>query len=278
MIRAWSIPGSDGQPILGDTHLPDAPARGTLVICHGFKGYKDYGFFPRLADAAAHAGLVAHRFNFSHSGMTRRLDVFERPDLFERDTWNRQVYDLEQVAAFAATCPEALQLPIVVFGHSRGGVTALLAAARGLPVAGVVTAAAPDAACSLDDDQKAILRRDGRLLSPSARTGQDLYVGRAWLDQIEADPSAHDPRLAIARLRQPCLVIHGDADPTVPVRAARSLVAASDQRAELRLIPNANHTFNVVNPLPPDAKLPVEAQLLLEAVVSFALRCAESEG
>jgi len=44
--EAWSIEGADGQPILGDTHLPEAPPRGVLVICHGFKGYKDYGFFP----------------------------------------------------------------------------------------------------------------------------------------------------------------------------------------------------------------------------------------
>lgn len=276
MIKSWTIPGSDGEAILGDSHVPDASPRGTLVICHGFKGYKDYGFFPRLAEAAAAAGLVAHRFNFSHSGMTNRLDTFERPDLFERDTWNRQVHDLGCVVRHVTTGAEALQLPVVVFGHSRGGVTALLAAGRGLAVAGVVTAAAPDSACSLDEDQQAMLRRVGHLVSPSSRTGQDLRVGRAWLDEIESDPMGHDPCRVMAALQLPTLVIHGDADATVPVQAARRLVAASGHRAELLVIPGADHVFGATNPLPRDAPLSVATQLLFEAVISFALRCCET--
>ena len=53
----WTLPGADGQPILGNTHVPDdsrgAPPAGVLIVAHGFKGYKDYGFFPRLAQSAA---------------------------------------------------------------------------------------------------------------------------------------------------------------------------------------------------------------------------------
>ena len=36
---------------------------------HGFKGFKDWGFFPHLADRLARAGLVAVSFNFSGSGV-----------------------------------------------------------------------------------------------------------------------------------------------------------------------------------------------------------------
>ena len=54
-----------------------------MLIAHGFKGYKDYGMFPRLARVAAETGFVAHRFNFSHSGMTDRIATFEHPDLFD---------------------------------------------------------------------------------------------------------------------------------------------------------------------------------------------------
>lgn len=276
MHTAWTIPGAEGQPILGDAHVPDSSPRGVLVLCHGFKGYKDYGFFPRLAEAASAAGMIAHRFNFSHSGMTDETATFARPDLFERDTWGFQIRDLFAVAAAIGSGVLAGRwLPIVVFGHSRGGVTALLAAARGLSVAGVITAAAPYIACNLDEDQRAMLRRAGYLSSPSSRTGQDLRIGRTWLDEIESDPDAFDPCRAIAALQLPCLIVHGDADDSVSPQAARNLSAACDHRAELLIIPGANHTFNAANPLPPQACLPVETQLMFEAAVSFALRCTD---
>lgn len=185
----WELPGSDGQPVLGNTHSPppDVSCVGHLVICHGFKGYMDYGFLPRLADTAARLGVTAHRFNFSHSGVTRDFDTFARPDLFENDTWNRQIFDLTQVIEQRCAGDE---LPVVLFGHSRGGVTALLAASRLADgrVARVVTAASPAEACRLEPEQRAMLRRAGRMASPSGRTGQLLHVGRDWLAEIEADP------------------------------------------------------------------------------------------
>ncbi len=59
-VSDWSISGSQGQPILGNTHMsapgstPGSTAGstpiGVMLICHGFKGYKDYGFFPQLAE------------------------------------------------------------------------------------------------------------------------------------------------------------------------------------------------------------------------------------
>ena len=76
--------GYDGGSIIGSAHLPEGRPRGVAVVAHGFKGYKDYGMFPRIAAALADRGLIAHRFNFSHSGMTNAIATFERPDLFEQ--------------------------------------------------------------------------------------------------------------------------------------------------------------------------------------------------
>ena len=100
-VKPWSIPGAEGEVILGDCHLPAGEARGVIIIAHGLKGYKDYGMFPVIARACAAGGLIAHRFNFSHSGMTNALETFARPDLFERDTWNRQVHDCRAVVEAA---------------------------------------------------------------------------------------------------------------------------------------------------------------------------------
>lgn len=275
-IADWMIPGYDSQPILGNTHIPDGgpdAAVGVLLICHGFKGYKDYGFFPHLAQAATNSRLIAHRFNFSHSGMTNRIETFEKPELFEQDTWRKQSADLRTIISAIRSGKLAGQsLPIVVFGHSRGGITTLLTAAEPdvqPQLTAVVTAAAPSACSRLDVEQVELLKRVGRLPSPSSRTGQTLYVGRIWQDEIDNNPAWHDPCRAIAALKCPTLLIHGTDDTTVPLNEASELHRAQPD-AKLRIIENAGHTFNAPNPLPLDQTPPPETQQMIDAACGFA--------
>jgi pimeloyl-ACP methyl ester carboxylesterase len=277
-VVEWEIEGSDGQPILGDCHLPDDQPRGVVLIAHGFKGYKDYGFLPRLADALAAASFIAHRFNFSHSGMTRKIERFEKPQLFERDTWGKQVADLLMVAA---ACHDGRLdgqgLEQVWFGHSRGGVTSILAAAQTFTddesapccPAGLVTAAAPASACSLSNEDRARLRQRGSIESPSGRTGQILRVGKAWLDEMEASPKALDPVFRISQVMCPTLIVHGSDDPTVPADAAGLLASAAGNLRQKVILDGAQHTFDAPNPLPADAKLPDATQQLLGQVAAF---------
>lgn len=275
----WALSGADNHPILGTTHHPDprVPPRGVLLIAHGFKGYKDYGFIPHLAEAAAEAGFIAHRFNFSHSGMTNRLEAFERKDLFERETWGKQVFDLHAVSHAARSGDLAGGgLPQAWFGHSRGGVAVILAAgsareeSTALSPAAVITAAAPHTAERLNEDDKAALRERGRIESPSSRTGEMLYVGRDWLDEMDADPARYDALVHASRLLIPMLILHGDDDATVPVMSARLLHKAAGSRASLVVIEGASHTFNSPNPLPLDATPPPATTQLIIAAMRFA--------
>lgn len=277
-ITDWSIPGYDNHPILGNTHLPDGgrdSAIGVLLITHGFKGYKDYGFFTHLAEAAAQAGLIAHRFNFSHSGMTNQIDTFEHPELFEQDTWHKQSADLKSVINAVANGTLTGQgKPLTLFGHSRGGVTTLLTAAEpdiSPLLAGVITAASPSACSRLDPDTIDMLKRVGRIASPSSRTKQTLYVGRIWQDEIDEAPSWHDPCRAIASIQCPVMLIHGSDDTTVPLSEAEELYNARPD-AEYLVIPGAGHTFNAPNPLPLDQVPPPETQQMIDTACEFAVK------
>lgn len=282
--RAWTIDGAGGEPIHGNVHLPSASGgatvRAVVLLAHGFKGYKDYGMFPRIAGALAEAGYAAHRFNFSHSGMTNDTDTFARPDLFELDTWNKQVGDLTAVmdAARAGNLgEESARRPLVLFGHSRGGVTCLLTAGRlaadgGLEsrgIRGIATAAAPARAQGLPDDDARRLRDDGFLESPSARTGQILRIGRAWLDEQDEEPAAHDLLALVAGIPRPLLVVHGGADPTVPAESAERIGRAA-QQARVEIIDGANHVFDAPNPLPDDEPSSPALARLIALLIAFA--------
>jgi pimeloyl-ACP methyl ester carboxylesterase len=259
MPGEWSIEGSEGEPIIGNAHLPEARPGGVVLVAHGFKGYKDYGMFPRIAGALADRGFIAHRFNFSHSGMTGAVETFERPDLFERDTWNKQVFDL--LAVIGAVDHGALEgrgLPCVLFGHSRGGVSSLLAALS---------------SCNPLSDQEADkLLNDGFLVSPSSRTGQALRLGKAFLTEQREDPAGHDLLALAGRITCPVLVAHGEKDPTVPAGCADQIAAACGQ-ATVRIVAGADHVFNTPNPLAPDAEPSPQLAELLDAVGDFAAGC-----
>jgi uncharacterized protein len=297
VMTSWSIRGAEQQLIIGNAHVPEGgtdAARGTIVIAHGFKGYKDYGMFPRIAEECARrGGLIAHRFNFSHNGMTNRIENFERPDLFERDTFGKQVFDLTQVIeAIAHGELEGRGLRLFLLGHSRGGVTALLTAAhltylgrwqrmrdiQGDPTselassrcpAGVITLAAPSSCNPFTPDEQHQLLEQGWLESPSSRTGQKLRIGRAFLQEQLDDPAAHELLAHVARIQCPILIIHGENDPTVPAQCAERIAAAAGDRAQLRIVKGADHVFNTPNPLPDDQPSSLQLAQVIDAVIAF---------
>ena len=270
--NAWTIPGSESLEILGETHAPSGPPRAAAVIVHGYKGYKDYGMFPLLAERLARARFVTHRFNLAHSGMTNRTETFERPDLFERDTWRFQAEDIRAVVrAIHAGTLAGQRLPLFLIGHSRGGVSGTLAAAwfaDELALAGLVTINAPDTCCSLRDADRDTLPRDGFIPTLSARTGQTLRVGRAWLQDQLDHPELHDLLAQAERVRCPALVIQGAADETVPPSAADHLAGALGART--LIIPGATHVLNTPNPTPPDADPSPQLAAALAGIVGFA--------
>ncbi len=278
----WEIRGAESQPIFGTAYEPDDAPVGCAIVAHGFKGYKDFRMIPAFARELCRAGLVVHAFNFSHSGMAANPDTFERPDLFELDTWNKQVFDIQCIVeAIARGRLAGTGLPYVLLGHSRGGVSAIFFAGRQtagsqLPKpAGIITAGSPDRACGLSDGEKDQLRDRGYLESPSARTGQILRIGLPWLTEQEADRDAHDVLGNVRRIECPILVVHGEDDETISVESAVSIAGAATN-ARVARIENCNHVFNAPNPPPANAReIPALGQAIDE-IVKFSRDCCRA--
>lgn len=278
-INDWTISGWRDLPIYGNTHVPDVDfARGVVLLVHGFMGYKDYGLFPFVADQFARAGFLAHRFNLTTSGITNNFATFERPDLFELGTWNNNVIDIDAVIdAVREGTLEGADRPLVLMGHSRGGVGVLLAAGRRylehrepLPAA-VVSASAPSRPWRFAESQRREILERGYLAVKSGRTGQDLRIGRAFLDEQEADPAGHDIARHVRAIECPLLVVHGTADPTVPPRDASEIAAMADDAVEHRLglIQDGDHVFNTPNPFPINGEPSPQLRDFLVTVLRF---------
>lgn len=243
---------------LADLHglidLPDEPGeRPAVVVCHGFKGFMEWGFFPHLAALLAGRGFVVIRFNLSGAGMLPGDDLVTDQDAFRANTHGRELADLLAVleAAGETLAPGRVdRTRLGLFGHSRGGGNSILAAAREPwldRIQALVTWASVATFDRYTPEQKGAWRRDGRFPVVNARTGQQLALGPGLLEELEAREDL-DVLAAARGVRAPWLIVHGEEDESVPVAEADRLAAASSGTHELLRIPGANHTFGARHP------------------------------
>ena len=83
--EAFELPAGDpaaaaaGLRIRGEARIPVRPPGATaqgVILCHGFKGFGRWGFFPYLAERLAAEGLTAVTFDFSGSGVGPDRETF----------------------------------------------------------------------------------------------------------------------------------------------------------------------------------------------------------
>ena len=257
----FTINSDEGLPIRGNLDVPEHP-RALVVLVHGFKGFKDWAFFPWLSESLRHEKIAVCRFNMSRSGIGDTPDTFDRLDLFADDTYSAQLADLRKVVAHIQ---ERLQLPTFLLGHSRGGAIALLGA-RDVPLLrGVVTWSAIAHAGRWDDLTKASWRRNGWLDVLNARTGQNMRMSTNILDDYEQHADRLDILAAAARFDVPLLVIHGARDESVPVAESFD-IARQYFDASHMVIANASHTYNAIHPL---VHVPKELRLVTTVTARF---------
>lgn len=268
-----------GDPLHYSLHAAAAP-RGVALICHGFKGFKDWGFFPHLAQRLCDAGWTALRFNFSLNGVGAHQDFVDL-DAFGRNTLTRECEDLEDMisAITEARVVDAATaaLPLVLLGHSRGGGISILVGERMPRVRGVVTWASVCTFARYGDETIRQWKKSGRIDIQNARTGQMMPLYVTLLDDYEQHEADLDVLSAASRMIHPWLILHGDQDVSVPVEEARRLYeVAAPRLTTLAIVPHTDHVFGSVHPFAGESQALRQA---IEETVRWlsALLPAESE-
>lgn len=241
-----------GDIVRGDVRTPESPGperRTAIVVVHGFKGFKDWGFFPHAADRLAAAGHAVVSFNFSRNGVGADLETFGELEKFGTNTFTLELEELRSVmdqvigGDLLGWMPEALG----VLGHSRGGGQAVIATAEDQRIDSLVTWNAIATFDRWTDEAKETWRRDGRIWIANARTRQEMPLDLTLLEDFEANRDRLDILSAARRVHAPWLVVHGLADETVDVADGRALVEAAPD-AEACWIERAGHTFEARHP------------------------------
>ena len=204
---------------------PGAPL---AVILHGITGNLGERHIEGVAGALGRAGFGTLRADLYGHGKSE--GAFEEHTLFK---WVGNTLD---VLAFA----RSVSRRIILCGHSQGGLTAMLAAAAGeAPPDGLILLSP---ACQIPDGA-----RRGELLGmrfDPARVpdrlelpNKGLSVGRDYI------LAAQRIRIEEAQYSGPVLIVHGEADQTVPVSWSREL-ARRYPDGSLVLIPGDTHCYD----------------------------------
>ena len=269
--EAFEIPCKDGLSIRGEVY-PAESTIGTVVLCHGFKGFAHWGFFPYLAQTLAENGLTAITFDFSGSGIGPDRESFTEPGAFAGNTLSREQEDLENLIDYARR-RKLIEGKFGLFGHSRGGGTAILfTAGVDSNVSSLVTWASISYPNRWSSEDVITWRRQGYADVTNSRTGQIMRLDTDLLDDVELHGKTKlDIQAAAGKIRVPWLIVHGTGDETVPSSEAEKLHSLSPGVSTLRLIKDANHGFDAKHPL--GEAPPVLEKVVLETV-KFLVRNA----
>lgn len=259
VIESEPVLAGRSRKIYGVAQWPDKPACGpdcwpTVVICHGFKGFMEWGFFPPLAELLVERGFTVIRFNYSGSGMGPGEELVTDTEAFRSNTFSLELIETLRVLQAAGTeiAPDRVDPErIALLGHSRGGGASLLAAAH--PdwrdrLKALVTWAGVGTFHRWDAATREVWHQKGGLPIKNARTGQDLELGIELLADLEHQGSVLDLERAASKRKAPWLIVHGAGDETVAAAEAESLERAAADPRELLMIDGGGHTFGAVHP------------------------------
>lgn len=258
-ISSGHISSTEDLPIRYDLYSPisrNSISFPVIIFLHGFKGFKDWGPFPDVCEELARAGYGVVAMNFSRNGIGEQKTELDRLDLFEKETISQDLKDIESVITALqkgeiSDSHSNLNTDLIgLLGHSRGGQTAITAAAEFDPVQCLVTwSAVADYEERWSEAMKKDWEEKGYTEIENSRTGQTMKIDKVVYE--DARDNAEDI-LAIHRvkdLRIPTLFIHGREDETVPPTDSEQLhIACSAKEKELRMVANAGHTYGAAHP------------------------------
>jgi uncharacterized protein len=250
-----------GQRVWGVLHLPiqavePVPA---VLILHGFTGQRGEGhrLFVLFSRLLAQHGIASMRIDFRGSG--------ESEGAFDEMTPSREVEDVVAAYAFLRDRPEVDGSRLGLLGLSMGGMVAALSVAQpGLDFAALALWAPAHPKVWLGAIPEGTpaehvwaAYRD-RASQPDAVIGYDSatdrmdFFGNPVSIEFFQDLMTHEPFQTVTAHRGLALVVHGTADPTVPISVGETYAQMLEARGQTNLgttfhaIPDAPHTFETL--------------------------------
>ncbi len=242
-----SLMTHDGVCLL-TRHWETSQPRAAMLLVHGVSEH--VGRWSHVADFFAARGYEVHAYDHrGHGG--------SGGDRIHVDEFEHYVADLQLVVERIAG-----DLPLVIYGHSMGGLIATAYAESDRPQPDLYVLSAPALAAEVPGALRVVAKLAGRVLpgvrmqapTKGEQLSRDPAVGEAYF----ADPlvdlkgtarfgselfqAMEETTANLHQIRTPALVIHGGDDTLVPPAASAPLAAV--EGVERRVFPGLRHEMH----------------------------------
>lgn len=252
------IKASDDQYINSDFrfHTDVEGKLPLLVCCHGFKGFKDWGFFPYLMESIAEENIFTVNFNFTFNGVgddpTSQTE-FVRLDHFAQNTFSRELEDLDVILNYLSEHRDKYNYDfdnLTLIGHSRGGGIAIIKAAEDPRVKRLITVSSVSHFSRFSIEQIKKWKSIGYLEVTNSRTKQKMRMNYSLIEDLLKNAERLNIIRAMSELKIPTLILHGTQDLSVDYSEAEELYRAGNEDiTKLKLYENTGHTFGAIHPM-----------------------------
>lgn len=233
----------------GYENLESAPC---LIFVHGFKGFKDWGFWPYTGNYFASKGFFVLTFNFSHNGIGEKLTEFTELDKFANNTFSIELAELNEIidAYLNNFFGIKYNTRIGILGHSRGGGDSLIVSSKRKEIGAVVIWASVANFNRYSQRQADEWRKNGFFEVLNTRTNQLMRLNVSLLEDIEENKDdLLNLEKAAKNLNKPMLIIHGEQDLSVKIEEGEQIYNWSIREfTEFYKIKATGHTFDVTHP------------------------------
>jgi len=271
----FTITPAHGRATRADARLqPDNLPKPVVIFIHGFKGFKEWGYFNLLADYFAEHGFVFIKLNLSHNGSTLTEDDVLDLEAFAQNNFSKELTDVSTLIDYLYTTESAVPATeinlnkLFIIGHSRGGGLAILASAQDSRIKATATwAAISDLENRWPAQVLAKWKEEGVLHVENMRTKQMMPLYYQLVEDFLANKEKLSIPAAARQMPQPLLLIHGTHDETLPLQMAYDL-KENKPDAELEIINECDHSFGGTHPYP-HPTLPATARHAADKTISF---------
>lgn len=253
--KEFVISGSKGKSILIDvTYNDNKCPKKVVIFCHGFKGFKDWGAFNKIAEYFAKENLFFLKFNFSHNGTTiENPSDFDDMEAFGNNNFCIELDDLNFVIDWILNnhyLDNEINInDINLLGHSRGGSISILKSNEDKRIKSVISWASPSNLLSRlpSGDKLNTWKKTNVAYIYNSRINKNMPMYYQFYENCILNKHKLSIEKSIKRHTKPHLVIHGSDDPTVSVDDALEMKNWNND-IKLEIIENADHVFGSFHP------------------------------
>ncbi len=217
-----------------------------VILCHGFKGYKEQMHLLSLARVLAKNGIIAFRFDFGNG-------VGKSYGKMEDINFKQYLDDLKAAVDYVCKLKIVDKKRIGLAGHSLGGQLVMHYAPNDKRIkvladlAGVINRKADFSRIWRYQQAKKL----GYYLVRSRSKRRSFKIRVKYLEDL----MKHDTPSQIKKIKIPTLIVHGKIDESVPIKHSRFAYKLLSGPKKLALIPGVVHTwrkprdYKIINPL-----------------------------